>query len=203
MMKMLILVGRILGIVFPYKLMVKMRLVKDIIRTGYYKSIMKELGDGTIIKKNVKIIGANKISIGKKCVILPNTVLSTWQQNTSNIPCLIIKDGVHIGDGCHLTANNLITIGKGTLLGKHITITDNSHGDMDKEDSKVVPYKRKVISKGPVVIGDRVWIGDKATILPGVSIGDAAIIGANSVVTKDVPSRSVVVGVPARIINYF
>ena len=52
-----------------------------------------------------------------------------------------------------------------------------------------------------VVIGENVWIGDKATILPGVSIGDGAVIGANAVVTKDVPPYSVVVGNPAKIIN--
>ena len=56
-------------------------------------------------------------------------------------------------------------------------------------------------SKGGIVIGDNVWIGDKCTILSGVSIGDGCIIAANSVVTQNVPSYSVVAGVPARIIK--
>lgn len=59
--------------------------------------------------------------------------------------------------------------------------------------------KRKCISKGIVQIGNKVWIGDKVTILPNVRIGDGAIIAANSVVTKDVPSYSVVAGNPATI----
>ena len=63
------------------------------------------------------------------------------------------------------------------------------------------PVSRPLVSKGKVVIGENVWIGDKATILPGVSIGDGSVIGANAVVTKDVPPYSVVVGNPARIIN--
>lgn len=57
-------------------------------------------------------------------------------------------------------------------------------------------------SKGGVVIGKNVWIGDKATILPGVVVGDGAIIGANAVVTKNVPANSVVVGNPARVVNF-
>ena len=60
---------------------------------------------------------------------------------------------------------------------------------------------REIISKGPVKIGRNVWIGDKTTILGGVSIGDGAIVAANSVVTKDVPPFCVVAGVPARIIK--
>lgn len=63
------------------------------------------------------------------------------------------------------------------------------------------PTQRPIYSKGPVVIGDNVWIGDKATILPNVSIGKGAIIAANSVVTKDVPEYSVFAGNPAKIIK--
>lgn len=58
-----------------------------------------------------------------------------------------------------------------------------------------------VTSKGPVIIGSNVWFGDKATILPNVTIGDGAVIAANSVVTKDVPAYSVVAGNPAKIIK--
>ena len=60
---------------------------------------------------------------------------------------------------------------------------------------------RPVVSKGSVIIGNNVWIGDKATILPNVTIGDGAVIAANSVVTKDVPAYSVVAGNPAKVIK--
>lgn len=63
------------------------------------------------------------------------------------------------------------------------------------------PILRPLTSKGKVTIGRNVWIGDKATILPGITIGDGAIIGANAVVTHDVPPLSVAVGNPARIIE--
>jgi acetyltransferase-like isoleucine patch superfamily enzyme len=96
---------------------------------------------------------------------------------------------------------NKIIIGNNLLTGKWVTITDNAHGTTDKEALLSPPIERLLSSKGPVIIGNNVWIGDKATILPGVTIGDGAIIGANAVVTKDVPPYSVVVGNPARIIK--
>ena len=82
-----------------------------------------------------------------------------------------------------------------------MTITDNSHGDTLYETLQTPPHKRKLVSKGPVIIEDNVWIGDKATVLPGVTIGKGAIVAANAVVTKDVPPYCIVAGIPAKIVK--
>ena len=87
------------------------------------------------------------------------------------------------------------------MFGRMVTVTDNSHGATTIDDLSKAPHMRKVISKGEVVIGENVWIGDKATILPGVHIGKGAVVGANAVVTKDVPPFSVVGGIPARVLH--
>ena len=92
-------------------------------------------------------------------------------------------------------------IGKNLLTGRWVTITDNGHGSVDFETMQQTPINRRLFSKGDVAIGDNVWIGDKATILPGVTIGDGAVIAANSVVTKDVPAYSVAAGNPARVLK--
>ena len=63
------------------------------------------------------------------------------------------------------------------------------------------PLEREVYSKGPVIIEKNVWIGDKVTILPGVTVGQGAVIAANSVVSKDVPAFSVVGGIPAKLLK--
>lgn len=65
----------------------------------------------------------------------------------------------------------------------------------------MAPIKRELKSKGPVIIGNNVWLADKVTICPGVTIGEGSIVGANSVVTKSIPPCSVAAGVPARIIS--
>ena len=103
--------------------------------------------------------------------------------------------------GGFITAINEIIIGEGTTTGRMVTITDNSHGDTTIENMKKNIPERILFSKGRVCIGKKVWIGDKATILPNVTIGDGAIIGANAVVSKDIPPYCIAAGNPARIIK--
>lgn len=116
-----------------------------------------------------------------------------------------LKIGSHCSFGAfnHITCANKVIIGDYCLTGKWVTITDNSHGETDYDSLCMPPGKRPVTSKGPVIIGTNVWIGDKATILPGVTIGDGVVVAANAVVTKDVPAYSVVGGNPARILKTF
>ena len=114
---------------------------------------------------------------------------------------LVIGDNVSIGEYSHITCADKVVIGNGVLTGRFVLITDNAHGANLVEELDVIPLQRKTCSKGTVIIGNKVWIGDKATILPNTKIGNCAIIGANSVVTKDVPAYSVVGGNPAKILK--
>lgn len=143
------------------------------------------------------------IFIGNNSFIGKNAVITTWRTNLYEEPRLKIGDGTNIGQNCHLTAINKIEIGNCVLTGKYVTITDNAHGSITIADMQSDPNKRALVSKGPVIIEDNVWIGDKVTICPNVRIGKGSIIGANSVVTKSIPSYSVVVGNPARVIKSF
>lgn len=125
-------------------------------------------------------------------------VLLCTQQLT---PEIIIGNKCHFGAYNHITCANRIIVGDGVLTGKWVTITDNSHGKTDIKSLRIPPTERPLFSKGPVRIGDNVWIGDKATILPGVTIGQGSIIAANAVVTHDVPEYCVIAGNPAKIIK--
>jgi len=82
-----------------------------------------------------------------------------------------------------------------------VLIPDNSHGKPSStEQSKIKPNDRPLYCKDSIIIGDNVWVGEKTVILSGVNVGDGAIIGANAVVTHDVPPYSIAVGCPAKIL---
>lgn len=148
--------------------------------------------------------GAKYIEIGEESTFQRDLYLTAWDyyKGQSFSPKLIIGKKCSIGAWNHITCVNSISIGDGFLSGKWVTITDNSHGHSTFEDSQITPSLRKVYSKGPVIIGKNVWIGDKSTILPNVTIGDGVIVAANSVVTKDVPAYTIIAGNPANIVKY-
>ena len=103
------------------------------------------------------------------------------------------------GIGEHAELYGDINIGKDVMMGTNCIIYTVNH----KFDDTDIPMRQQGNQpKKPVVIGDDVWIGGRVTILPGVHIGKGAVIGAGSVVTKDVPEFAVVGGNPARIIKY-
>jgi lipopolysaccharide O-acetyltransferase len=114
-------------------------------------------------------------------------------------PQIKIGSRVSISRNVHIAAISQITIGNDVLIGSNVLITDHSHGDSHQGlFLSTAPALRPLVSKGPIIIGCNVWIGDGAVILGGVCIGDGAIIGGNAVVTKNVPMMTIVAGVPAR-----
>lgn len=115
-------------------------------------------------------------------------------------PKLNIGDNVCIQDYCHIGCVDKVHIGDNTLIASKVIITDHFHGDISEKDLQYPPDKRPLSHK-PIHIGNNVWIGDGACIMPGVTLGDNVIVGANSVVTKSFDAGSVIAGVPARIIK--
>ena len=142
--------------------------------------------------------GLGGLTLGRNLRIGEGGFIGCWTEEA----VISIGDNVGIGSYAHITAINMIEIHSGVLLGKNVTISDNSHGNLSKDEKSISPANRMLYSKGPVIIGKNVWIGDKATILPNVSIGEGTVVGANSVVTKDLPANCVAAGIPAKIIRY-
>ncbi|MBA0884378.1 acyltransferase [Flavobacterium sp. BBQ-18] len=116
-------------------------------------------------------------------------------------PEIIIGDQVLIQKDCHIGAINKIIIGNNVLIASKVYISDHSHGEITVEALLLPPAKRKLYSKGPVIIEDNVWLGEGVVVLPNVTIGENSIVGANSVVTKSIPKNCVVAGNPAKIIR--
>ena len=87
------------------------------------------------------------------------------------------------------------------LMASRIYISDHSHGEINSEALMLPRLQRPLVSKGPVIIEDNVWIGEGVCIMPGVTVGRNSIIGANAVVTKSFPANCVIAGIPATIIK--
>ena len=151
------------------------------------------------------VVGDECINLGDFCRFGKGAILAAHKLHNGHkfTPEITIGNNCDFGDYTHITCINKIVIGNNLLTGRYVLISDNSHGKADLENMVKNPNERILYSNGPVIIGNNVWIGDKVSILSNVKIGDGAIIGANSVVTKDIPPYSVAAGIPAKIIRQF
>lgn len=170
--------------------------------TNIIKKRFKKFGAGSLLSSDSVFKNLCYVEVGSNSTIGPRATITCYKQDKKNKdPELIIFDNVTIGSDCHISCANKIEIGEGVLTGKYVLISDNSHGEINEILNNTMPIKRPVFSKGKINIKENVWIGDKVTILPGVTIGKNSIIGTGSIVTKDIPSYSVAVGSPAKTIK--
>jgi len=164
------------------------------------KKNFSKVGGNFVLGKNYRIPDARNIEIGENFRASERFRAEVFYELDGFLTNskLIIGDNVTFHTDVHLACANRIEIGDECLFASRIFITDHSHGNSEEDEIQKPPRLRKIISKGPVIIGKNVWIGEGVSILANVKIGDNAIIGTNSVVTKDVPKNAVVGGVPAR-----
>lgn len=183
----LALVGRIWDRLYSYALARRFRTV----------------GRNCFIEYPAVILGEKHISLGDNFHSYARLRLEAYDRHRDSVfkPCVSIGDNVSINYDCHIACINLVAIGDAVLIGSKVHITDHSHGHAAVEALATPPAWRPLVSKGPVIIEDNVWIGEGAVVLPGVTIGANSIIGANAVVTKDIPGNCVAAGVPAQVIR--
>ena len=124
-----------------------------------------------------------------------------WIGDGTKIRChegrVEIGDKTVMGQECTISAYQHVRIGQQCVIADRAMFIDFDHGVVEVER----PIRQQGIYKRDVVVGSNVWIGYGACILRGVRVGDNAIVGTNSVVTKDVPANAVVAGIPARVIR--
>lgn len=106
---------------------------------------------------------------------------------------IALGEGTYINMNCSFIDDGNITVGKAVMFGTNVVIATVGH--------PIKPDMRQYMYADPVVIGDNCWIGANVTICPGVSIGENTVIGAGSVVTKDIPANVVAVGNPCRVLR--
>jgi maltose O-acetyltransferase len=110
---------------------------------------------------------------------------------------LEIGDGAFINYGCSIAATRLVSIGPKCTIGPYTIIMDNDYHRLEPERRNERP------ESAPIVLEQNVWLGARVIVLRGVTIGADSVIGAGSVVTRDMPPRSLAVGAPAKVIKEF
>lgn len=163
-----------------------LRLLSVGLTTAKFRYVKRCVGPGTTVEPQTQIINSANVRIGQGCLLKEAVYIRAGLEGR-----VIIKDRAAINGFCRIYGHGSIEIGEDTQIGPGSLITTTDH---DYHDALKTRYK-------PVRIGREVWIGANVTVLPGVSIGDRAVIGAGAVVTKDIPARAIAVGVPARVIR--
>lgn len=163
-----------------------------------YKFLLGKIGSSTRLI-NPKIDGHSRIFIGSKVYISDKGWLAC-EPLTGNENCsLTIGDGTYIGRFSHIYSTSKIEIGKKVLMADKVYLSDNLHS-YQNIDLPVID--QPIRQTNPVMIGDGAWIGENVCVI-GASVGKNSVIGANSVVTKDIPAYCIAVGSPAIIIKRY
>ncbi len=183
-----------------------LHLKNRVIDRAYSRVVKRSLGqagDQFSIMYPADILGEKYIRVGRNFSAFRRLRIEAYDTHLGHAyqPSIVIGDDVSINFDCHIGCVNRIVIGNGVLMASKIFITDHMHGEVTAEALATPPSARRVVSPGPVIIGDNVWIGEGVCIMPNVTIGKNAIIGANAVVTTSIPENAVAVGVPARVIK--
>lgn len=191
-------------LVYPYKLSKVMRSKYSRYLWRYNVEDLCYLGENSYMDFPFIINGGKNIIIGNNfhCCRGCRIQAIDKYENQVYTPKIIIGNNVSINMDAEISAINSIIIEDGVQMASNVLIVDHYHGRIDKTDIEVEqPSKRNLYSKGPVRIEKNVWIGYGVAILSNVTIGRGAIIGANSVITKNVAPYSVVAGVPGKVIK--
>ena len=163
-----------------------------------FKLQLGSIGSGSKLLKPI-ITGGKRIFIGKNVYIRKNTWLAA-EPVTGDVTCsLSIGDGTYIGNFCHIYASSKIEIGKKVLLSDRVYLSDNVHS---YENIHLPIMDQPIKQVQPVILKDGCWLGENVCVI-GATIGKNSVVGANSVVTSDVPDYCIAVGAPAKIIKRY
>jgi acetyltransferase-like isoleucine patch superfamily enzyme len=157
---------------------------------------MDQRNNGKLIEPNVRVRGSlvhldRRLRLEKGVHLDLGIVI--WLEKEEGT--ILLGERVYVGPHAYLgTSSHMLEIGEDTMIGAHSYIITENHVTRSPD----VPYMRQGFEGGDVIIGRNVWIGCHVVVLPGVRIGDNAVVGAGAVVTRDIPAGETWGGVPAR-----
>lgn len=188
-----------------------------ILRRLFYPGILRQMDKGVILGKNISLRCPNRIRLGKRVAIDEGCLIDARGDGDTGViigdeaiigrHCAIqakygpIRIGrkTNVGPQCIMSGTNEIVLGEQLLIGPHCYI---GGGCYHSDRTDIPMMQQGVYSRGPVIIEDDVWLGAGTVVLDGIHIGKGCIVGAGSVVTRNLPEYTVSVGVPARVMRH-
>lgn len=161
----------------------------------FWKFTVRTNSNGFLVNGRCLKFDFNHLSLGKKIRFGSDLRIQSFCGKK-----IKIGDNVYAGNRVSILVGDEIVIGNDVLIASDVCITSENHQTNPEEKKS---YGKQPLIIKPVRIGDGCWIGEKSIILPGVSIGKRSVIGAGSIVTKDVPDYCIAVGNPAKVIKKY
>lgn len=178
-----------------------LRMVRNVILTKIFYSKARVIRFPFDIRNRKYIDLGTSLTTGTGCRLEAHPITED-----SDAKCIIIGKNVELNDYVHIVAREKVEIQDNVLVAGKVFISDLNHGSYGRDgmhDSPLtLPNDRKLYST-PVVIEEGAWIGESVVILQGVTVGKGSIIGAMSVVTKNIPPYSIATGIPAKVIKKY
>lgn len=159
------------------------------------------IGHKTTVYRLTRLVNPDRIYLGRSVTIFGDSrieLIKNYAGEKFN-PALRLEDDTQLHQNCHITCANHIKIGKGTIVVANVTITDIIH---PYDDPSIPTNKTRLITK-PVEIGEFSYLYNNVVVMPGTRIGSHCIIGANSIVSGQIPDYTVAVGSPAKVIKKY
>lgn len=175
------------------------RRVVDKAFTYAVRGSFEHLGPASIVQAPVRIEGSHRIRIGTGVFIGTGSWLQTLHKPGHPPGRLIVGDHTKCSGLCVISAATQITLGRAVLLGRNVTIVDHNHASADPT---LAIAEQGIDKLRPIAVGDGAWLAQNVVVCSGVSIGPHAVVGANSVVTHDLPPYCLAAGAPARVIRH-
>ena len=163
-----------------------------------YKLLFGKIGSRSRLIYPI-VNGYKRIFIGNRVFIRKGTWLAADPVTAESDCALVIGDGTYVGNFCHFYATKRIEIGRKVLFADKVYLSDNLHSYQNVEKPII---EQPVRQMNPVFIGDGAWLGENVCVI-GASVGKNSVVGANAVVTKDIPDYCVAVGAPAFVIKRY
>lgn len=170
--------------------------------TPFNTSCLGSIGKNSVVTDPLSVLKPEYIHVGADTLVRAHARLDCWDsyEGEKLFPNLTIGDNVNIGFYFSAHCTDTLFIGNNVLISSFVLLTTQNHGMNPESDRS---YQRQPLISKPIRICDGVWIGEKVSVMPGVTIGEKSIIGANSVVTRDVPPYCIAAGNPARVIKTY